>query len=120
MPELNRCVFESFHSLLAIARTVRDLSCNWDADEKVALAWTLRNRLTGCAAPTADQVPIHETESSLDDPALAEAMALVVAVWLGEVPDPTNGATACHRHDLLPAWARFRKVKALIGEQLFY
>lgn len=128
--------FSSFESLLAVALAVRDLAGGSDREERIALAWTLRNRIAERAPSVAlkpGSIPPPQAANRrqaeeaftlhcdrLDDPQLADALELVVAVWLGDIPDPTNGATACHRHDLQPSWARFKSVKALIGEQLFY
>jgi hypothetical protein len=116
--------FDSYESLLNIARAVRDLSGTFDDEEKVALAWTLRNRMSGKAGDAKAEALVVSGGPScpgeLSDPRLAQAIELVTAVWLGEIPDPTNGATVCHRHDITPPWTKFRKVKALIGQQLFY
>ncbi len=121
---------ENFESLLSLAVAVRDMAGGGDGDEKIALAWTLRNRIEerrpaiACRPQPQSAIPGPceggAFRPDLDDPALAEALAIVVAVWLGDLPDPTGGATACHRHDLQPGWAKFKHVKALIGEQLFY
>jgi hypothetical protein len=124
--------FDSFESLLAVAMAVRDLSTGWDAEERIAFAWTLKNRLAaragqgeredgrGALACTASTFATDEADAIFADNSLAAALELVAAIWLGEVPDPTGGATACHRHDILPSWAKFKSVKALIGQQLFY
>lgn len=88
----------------------------------MALAWTLRNRMAG-KPDDAEALIVSggpPCAGELSDPRLAQAIELVTAVWLGEIPDPTNGATACHRHDITPPWTKFRKVRALIGQQLFY
>jgi hypothetical protein len=126
--ELSPLSFESFESLLSVARAVRDLSAGCGTDEKLAVAWTLRNRLArqpraeraDGRAPALPLMGRGEGAHDLASPEMAEAIELVTAVWLGLIPDPTNGATACHRHDLNPHWSKFKSVKALIGQQLFY
>lgn len=54
------------------------------------------------------------------DARFCRALATVCLLWSGDGDDPTHGATRCHRHDQLPAWAAAEQPLALIGRRFFY
>jgi hypothetical protein len=128
--------FTNLECLLMVAKAIHDLGTAAEPEEKLALAWTLRNRLRSKAAenekrdgqkgPSRAQGGEFSPDLNCDFAALLEnedfcaLLGLVVAVWLDIIPDPTHGAVACHRHDTFPDWAKFRTVTALIGSQFFY
>jgi hypothetical protein len=118
---------------LAIARLGSDQA----DDVRASLAWVIRNRieqlsLLGDQRPpvshACDEV-LHEalgaldidvTPESLSQPDWCRIYALNCLVWSGDVADQTAGATACHRHDRNPAWARSRIATALLGSYIFF
>jgi len=118
----------------AIARMGGDQS-----DEvRASLAWVIRNRLEQFLRRGKHRPPIslacdevlqealggealvEARPNSLPDAELCRIYALNCLVWSGDVADQTAGATACHRHDLDPSWARGRLPTALLGAYLFF
>jgi spore germination cell wall hydrolase CwlJ-like protein len=121
--------------LALCARTVKALALEQPDDLKAALAWTLRNRITALAQtarPRAHDVclALLREATALASPKLprtpaasdtdwSRTMAINNLVWNGELADPTNGATSCHRHDITVRWAARRVATALIGAYIF-
>ena len=117
---------------------------------QVAVAWVMRNRviaarafilrinrthplfgdgtlLGACRAPRQfsawnvdDGNRAKLLQLGFDDAAYCRAFAIAAQVCGGLTPDPTNGATHYHRHDIEPVWAKSMKPKALIGAHMFY
>lgn len=50
----------------------------------------------------------------------AHAMRIARAAIMGELSDPTGGATHYHAAGLTPYWARGEKPSAVIGRHIFY
>jgi hypothetical protein len=125
----------AFHDLDLCARTVKFLAGEGADDLRAALASTLRNRfvaLTQKQTPTilhVCQTLLHEaTGGAISQPEAmtpfsdiewCRAMAMNCLVWSGDVADPTNGATSCHRHNMKAPWAARRNATALIGAYIF-
>lgn len=121
--------------LALCARTVTALALEQPDDLKAALAWTLRNRITALAQtarPRAHDVclALLREATALAAPKLPRTpvapnaewrrtLAINGLVWSGELADPTNGATSCHRHDITVRWAARRVATALIGAYIF-
>lgn len=121
--------------LALCARTVTALALEQPDDLKAALAWTLRNRITALAQtarPRAHDVclALLREATALAAPKLPRTpvapnaewrrtLAINCLVWSGELADPTNGATSCHRHDITVRWAARRVATALIGAYIF-
>jgi hypothetical protein len=123
------------HDLDLCARTVKVLAADSSGDVRAAIASTLRNRIiaswrseqssplavcqtllreaTGCAVPDLGAAPASS------DVEWCRAMAVNCLVWSGDLADPTNGATSCHRHDVKAPWAARRAATALIGAYIF-
>lgn len=111
---------------------------------KTAVAWLIRNRLCSGSPANGAANPNHSAPHGFgrvcqalitdllpggwrtgggpgfQDPDFCRALAMVCLVCSGDLPDPTNGATRCHRHDSLPEWAQSLLPTALIGSLLFY
>jgi hypothetical protein len=123
------------HDIDLCTRTVLAIAAGEKADVQTALAWTLRNRFIASARngdPTADAVCrdlLREATGSPsatlpEAPASSEAewrraLEINCLVWSGDLADPTNGATSCHRHDRTARWAARRVPTALIGAYIF-
>lgn len=121
--------------LAVCARTVKALAVKQPDDLKAALAWTLRNRITALAQTARPRAPdvclslLREATALAERqlpraPAASDAewrrtQAINSLVWSGELADPTNGATSCHRHDITVRWAARRVATALIGAYIF-
>lgn len=118
---------------LAIARLGGDQS----DDVRASLAWVIRNRLQHFLTRGKRRLPVshaceevlHEAlggvgaetgPDSLPEAEWCRIYALNCLVWCGNVADQTAGATACHRHDRNPSWARSRLPTALLGAYLFF
>ena len=116
------------------ARTVKFLDKDGADNLGAALASALRNRfLLSCRSrkPTISRVcqdflreatgepPVELAPAATSDVAWCRAMAINCLVWSGDLADPTNGATSCHRHDLKAPWAARRSATALIGAYIF-
>jgi hypothetical protein len=125
----------AFHDLDLCARTVKLLAGEGADDLRAALASTLRNRFVALAQKQTPSV-LHVCQSLLheaigcavaqpdamtafSDVEWCRAMAMNCLVWSGDVADPTNGATSCHRHDMKAPWAARRDATALIGAYIF-
>jgi hypothetical protein len=63
--------------------------------------------------------PAELAPAATSDIAWCRAMAINCLVWSGDLVDPTNGATSCHRHDMMAPWAARRPATALIGAYIF-
>ena len=117
----------------AIARLGRDQG----DDVRASLAWVIRNRLRQLAGSGQSRPPVSDTcdevlhealgmrepgtaRENLSDAEWCRIYALNCLVWSGDVGDRTSGATACHRHDRNPPWARARKPTALLGSYIFF
>jgi hypothetical protein len=121
--------------LAVCARAVKALALEQPDDLKTALAWTLRNRITTLAQTarprahdvclallreaTALAAPKLPRTPAASDAEWRRTQAITSLVWSGELADPTNGATACHRHDITARWAARRVATALIGAYIF-
>lgn len=46
--------------------------------------------------------------------------ARIIAITVYVLPDPTDGATYFHANYVQPSWAARKKVKAVIGDHIFY
>jgi hypothetical protein len=116
------------------ACTVKRLAAGGNDELRAALACTLRNRLVafsrrGPVAPlkvcrdflreatgaSKERLPQEEKSGA----EWCRAMAVSCLAWSGDLVDPTNGATSCHRHDMPAPWATGRAATALIGEYIF-
>jgi hypothetical protein len=123
------------HDLDLCARTVKVLASGGADEILAALAWTLRNRFIASwrqetpATPdlcqdflreaTGSTAPVLESTTTSSDVEWCRAMAINCLVWAGDLVDPTNGATSCHRHDMRAPWAERRDATALIGAYIF-
>lgn len=123
------------HDLDLCARTVKILAPDGTDDLRAALACTLRNRFvalwrrdTPCVLEMCQNLLREATGSScaqlsmaalFSDAEWCRAMAINCLVWAGDLGDPTNGATSCHRHDMTAPWAAKRPATALIGTYIF-
>lgn len=80
------------------------------------------------AAPDAEQPSLGSRCSGVvdwgagpsDDPATAVYLRVARRALSGSLSDPTEGATAYHRIDCRPEWARRRTQVAAFGDFLFY
>ncbi len=125
------------HDLDVCARTVKVLAGDGCDDLRAALASTLRNKFfllwrekTPTALDVCQALLREASGSSGPRPQLSaapassdiewyRAMAINCLVWSGDLVDPTNGATSCHRHDIKAPWAARRAATALIGAYIF-
>lgn len=123
------------HDLDLCARTVKVLAADCSGEVLSALASTLRNRMivswrTETPSPrdicqallieaTGNPVPQLSDAPASSDVEWCRAMAVNCLVWSGDLADPTNGATSCHRHDVKAPWAARRAPTALIGSYIF-
>jgi hypothetical protein len=118
------------------ARTVKFLASGGADDLRAALACTLRNRLLAAwraAMPSAMDVcqdfcreatgtacaQLFLATGASCDVEWYRALAINCLAWSGDLVDPTNGATSCHRHDMNARWAARRAATALIGAYIF-
>ena len=123
------------HDLDICARTVEVLAAGGNNELRAALACTLRNRLVACSrhSPLAaaeicrdflhqamGRSREHLPREQGSGPEWWRAMAMNCLAWSGDLVDPTNGATSCHRHDLAAPWAAGRAATALIGDYIFF
>jgi hypothetical protein len=119
------------------ARTVAELGADQPEDVRSSLAWVLRNRFEKDSINSDQRTAIGKACHAVLDEAfnrkkyLDQAFslseiewyrirALNYLVWAGDVTDQTNGAIACHRHDIYPTWAKSRTPTALLGSFLFF
>lgn len=119
------------------ARTIAELGADQPEDVRSSLGWVLRNRFERkkanpdrcIAIRTACEAVLDEAfnkQKSLNrdfyisDAEWYRIQALNYLVWAGDVIDQTNGAIACHRHDIYPFWAKSRTPTALLGSFLFF
>jgi hypothetical protein len=121
--------------LALCARTIHALAPEQPDDLKAALAWTLRNKIAAAAkiarprpqdicrdllreatAAVSPRLPRAPGGSNAD---WRRTLVINRLVWHGELADPTNGATSCHRHDVTARWAARRVATALIGAYIF-
>jgi hypothetical protein len=117
-------------------RTIAALALDQDDEIRSSLAWMIRNRIEmlraargRAAVATACDAVLREARAKNGvlprhpDIPRSEWQRIRSAnerVWQGKVADSTQGATACHRHDENPGWARQRTPTALLGEYLFF
>ena len=116
--------------------------------ELIALAWTLRNRAERARPENGDETgalsedDAREMASAMladlgfgadaprsngnghaphlpEERIFQQALACVALVCDGLLPDPTNGASRVHPHDVEPAWAEDCEATALIGTLMF-
>lgn len=142
-------VFEGYASVFGredLARSVWLTTYDAPMVEAEAVAWMIKNRLLWGYRPAADAADtvagskrkllqicrqfIHEeygavslnggAPAAFDNAQFSRAFSTICLVWNGDVEDPTNGATRCHRHDQLPNWAMEAEPSALIGSRFFY
>jgi hypothetical protein len=101
--------------MMRLALSIRDLLDDESEEGRVAIACAARNRMRRFGLP-------RETGAARDitDPVLCRALALACLVLLGDLADPTDGATHFHRHTEQPDWAADATAKALIGRHIFY
>lgn len=98
-----------------LAAAVGKLAEGEDDEGRLAIAWTLLNRLA--KTRKRDGGP---TGADFSDRDFVLALAALCRAWAGAAPDPTRGATRFHPHTELPGWARHKAPNALIGGNLFY
>jgi cell wall hydrolase len=114
-------------SVERLAATLLTIGADQEVRVLEALAATLVN---GCGrdGPSADigvaepEPPafLHQTMTGDCDPRLALGRRIARRALRGSLVDPTRGATAFHRLDANPAWARDLLPVAVIGSFLFY
>jgi hypothetical protein len=119
------------------AHAIARLGGDQPDDVRASLAWVIRNRLQRLGLCGKRPMPVshacdevlQEALGSAEPDAPPEALsaadwcrlyALNCLVWSGNVADQTAGATACHRHDRNPPWARSRLPTALLGSYIFF
>ncbi len=116
------------------ARTVKLLAAGEPEELRAALACALRNRIV-TAWKKASSAPLDICQDFIQeatgarsellngpgefDAEWCRAMAMNCLVWSGDLADPTNGATSCHRHDVTASWDARRAPTALIGAYIF-
>ena len=61
-----------------------------------------------------------DLSGSDDLPASFDVLSLIAKVFDGKSEDPTEGAVRCHRHEVLPEWAKNLQPTALIGGRFYY
>lgn len=117
-------------------RAIATLALDQNDDVRSSLAWMIRNRIemlrasrrddaveTACNAVLGEaqaknvHPPFHHEISQAE---WLQIKAMNERVWQGKIGDPTQGASACHRHNETPRWARQRTPTALLGEYLFF
>ena len=98
-----------------LAAAVGKLAEGEDDEGRLAIAWTLLNRLG--RSRKRDGGPAGADFADRD---FLLALAALCRAWAGAAPDPTRGATHFHPHTELPRWARHKAPNALIGGNLFY
>jgi hypothetical protein len=119
------------------ARAIAVLGGEQPDDVSASLSWVIKNRLNSVAGPRAVlpdlarvcrevlweaaelQQSGHES-ANLSNSEWCRIYAVNCLVWAGDLDDPTNGATSCHRHDTIRKWARSRTPTALLGPFIFY
>lgn len=126
-------------SLETCAATIAALAGGQCCKTWACLSWVIRNRLQ--ALPPSGGDSSNPAVGLVCEDVLREALggqrdehalsllspaarfrlhAVNSLVWAGDLADETGGATACHRHDKSPAWARRRTPTALLGAFLFF
>jgi hypothetical protein len=101
--------------MMRLALSIRDLLDEESEEGRVAIACAARNRMRRFGLPL-DPGAARD----IADPDLCRALALACLVLLGDLADPTDGATHFHRHTDQPDWAAGATAKALIGQHIFY
>jgi hypothetical protein len=119
------------------ARAIAFLGSDQPDAIRASLSWVIKNRLnavaSACAAlpdlaricsevlreATGLQQCSHEA-ANLSNSEWCRIYAVSCLVWAGDLEDPTNGATSCHRHDAIRRWAKDRTPTALLGPFIFY
>lgn len=117
-------------------RTIVTLAPDQNDEIRSSLAWMIRNRIEmqragrgNAAVATACEAVLREARAKNDvlpqhrKIPRSEWQRIRTAnerVWQGKVSDTTQGATACHKHNENPAWARQRTPTALLGDYLFF
>lgn len=117
-------------------RAIATLALDQDDEIRSSLAWMIRNRIEmlrtrrgNAAVATACEAVLREAGVKNDvlpqhsEIPRSEWQRIRTAnerVWQGKIGDPTQGASACHRHNETPRWARQRTPTALLGEYLFF
>lgn len=119
------------------ARAIGFLAGDQPDTIRASLSWVIKNRLNAvaeaCSAlpdlaricremlweATGLQQSGHE-RANLSNSEWCRIYAVSCLVWAGDLEDPTNGATACHRHDTIRKWAKDRTPTALLGPFIFY
>ena len=127
------------------AETIIHGSPEGSQTELIALAWTLRNRAElvwsetgvlreadarqmaslmladlGFGAETPQSNGNGHAAHLPEDRTFQQALAFVALVCDGLLPDPTNGASRVHPHNVEPDWAGACEATALIGSLMFF
>lgn len=132
------------------ARTVWGEARTESEEGQIAVAWVIKNRARQAAQYRASKGedhpvfgngslaavckaarqfavwsadgPMHNLAGQVgfDDREFCRSFAIVCRVWNGDYPDPSDGATYYHPHDLDPDWAQELTPTALIGRHIFY
>lgn len=132
------------------ARTVWGEARGEAEEGQIAVAWVIKNRarhaaqyratkgqdhpifgdgslIAVCMAPRqfvvwSTEGPVHNLahQVGFDDREFCRSFSIVCRVWNGDHPDPSDGATYYHPHDVEPDWAQELTPTALIGRYMFY
>lgn len=134
MPEtLERELLQDDEMALCI-RTIAALAPDQNEEIRSSLAWMIRNRIEmlraergGATIAMACEAVLREarTKDGVQHRKIPQSEwrrieTTNARVWQGTVSDSTQGATACHKHNENPDWARQRTPTALLGEYLFF
>jgi len=129
----------SLHDLIIMTQLMMLFAAGGPSLAREGLAFMVKNRVVlakthlagfGCPHPVygsgdwasacveVTNIPFHP------DAGMSRAQVLAMSVACqavaGEIFDPTQGATRCHRHDIEPDWAAAHVATAILGDVVFY
>ena len=121
---------------LTLARTVYGEARGETLDGKIAVAWTVRNRVERprwwgrtynevCLKPKQfscwdDHNRLEMMEADAADPLFADCLYAALGAITGHIADPTCGATHYHASNVSPPWADGQTCTCIIGHHVFY
>ncbi len=123
-------------TFLTLARTVYGEARGETLDGKIAVAWTVRNRVERprwwgktynevCLKPRQfscwdDHNRLEMMEADAADPVFADCLYAALGAITGHIADPTDASTHYHASSIHPGWARGHTSVATIGGHIFY
>ena len=123
--------------LIRVAQTVYGEARNQDIEGQIAVAWVIKNRTMDRRWPNSPAAVAMQRKQfscwnrgdpnnyvmlkvDLNKPLFLQIVSVVAAVFSGMHQDPTIGANHYHTKSVNPFWADRSKIKAEIGDHVFY